>query len=253
MLKKEKLKEISEKLTINQDDFTTAFRNNLSLYVKDSDITLNDISRASDIPWNTLNSFLYGKSNNVRIDNVVKLAKALNISIDELVGAETIPGLSIESLRMCRSLSENDLYLVRWFIRYLYRQSLQLEPSKRYISVMLPEVDNDGNLRITSNYEKNEITDLKEPLRSKVFLGIKLNCDNYMPHYLPNDTLLIANDRPPKPNENSVVRVGKHLFICKRIVEGTTAKYHSIRDGKYRVDEAEIDELIGYVASKQSL
>lgn len=248
MLNQEKLSEISRKLTTNQDDFASSFRQNLFTYIEDSEITLNKISQESGIPWNTLNSFLYGKSNDVRISNVIKLAKTLNVSIDELVGADTIPKKTLESIYMCRNLPDNDLYLVRWFIRYLDSLNKKNEPNKRYASVMLLEIDNNSDLRITSNYRKIDISYLDEPFRSKIFFGLYLNCDNYMPHYTPNDVLLIANDRPPKPNENSVVRVGKFIYIAKRKMENGMAKYYSIRDGKYRVDADYVDELIGYVA-----
>lgn len=152
---------------------------------------------------------------------------------------------------MCRNLPENDLYLVRWFIRYLNQINMKNEPNKRYVSVMIMENDNEGNLRLTSNYRKAEITNLEESFRCKIFFGICLNCDNYMPHYCPTDILLIANDRMPKLNENAVIRVGKYIYIAKRKVEKGIAKYYSIRDGKYRIDESGIDELIGYIAYKK--
>lgn len=248
MIKKEKLEEISKKLTINKDDFTKAFRYNLGLYIKDNDISLSDISNDADIPWNTLNSFLYGKSNNVRIDNVVKLSKALRVSIDELVGADTIPELSIESLRMCRELPDNDLYLVRWFIRYLYNLNSQSEPNKRYVSVMDVECNYNGNLKITNRYKKVDITYIDPEIKGKVFLGVTMPCDHYMPVYSPYDILLIANDRSPKIFENCLILINGILHIARRKSENGIVKYYSIRDGKYRVHEKDIDELIGYVA-----
>ena len=90
MLRKEKLREISKKLSANQNDFISAFRNNIFMYVDDKDITLKDISEAADIPFSTLNSFLYGDSKDIKLSTAVKLAHGLDISIDELVGAETI-------------------------------------------------------------------------------------------------------------------------------------------------------------------
>lgn len=225
-----------------------SFRQNIWKYAEEKNMTIVDLANNSQIPINTINSFLHRISNDMKISNVARIAKTLGVSIDELVGAGTISPLSLESLAMCRDLPENDLYLVRWFIRYLHALNAKIEPNKRCISVMLPSVDNDGNLKITSDYEKTDVSNLKEPLRSKVFMGVKLNCDNYMPHYLPSDVLLIANDRAPSPNENCLVRVGKYLFIVKQKSENGTVKYYSIRDGKYRVDSSEIDELIGYIA-----
>lgn len=247
MIKKEKLKEISQNLTKNQENFIISFRQNLFKYVEDKEITLNDISVLSGIPYATLNSFLYGKSNNIRIDNVVKLAKAFEISIDELVGAETIPELTLESVQICRNLPENDLLLVRWFIRCLHDLNCRTEPNKRYVSVMLPELDHNGDWKLISKFEKIEITDLKEPLRSKIFIGFKIISDYYMPYYFPNDIILIANDRHARTSEHVLVRVGDYVFIVKRIVENGIAKLYSIRDNKYRIDEKEVDELIGYI------
>lgn len=247
MLNDKKLKEIAKQLTANRNDFMQAFRNNLYLYTDDKEITVQDIVDKSGVPYTTLKTFLYRDTNDAKLSNAVKLARALEVSIDELIGAETIPQLSRESLRMCRDLPENDLLLVRWFIRYLDRLNQNLDPKKRYVSVMMPKMDNNGDFEITADYEKIEITELQEPLRSKVFMGFHIICDHYMPHYRPGDIIFIANDRPPKFNEHAVVRVGKYLFIIKRTVENGVAKYHSVRDGKFRIFEKEVDELIGYI------
>lgn len=250
MIKKEKMREISGNLVMNDVEFPQAFRQNLFKYVEAKEITMAGIAKDARMPTNTLNSFLYGKSNDMKLSNVIRIAKALNVSIDELVGAGTIPELTRESLKICRNLPHNDLELIRWFIRYLDKINQDLEPNKRYISVMMPLQTNDGNFEITADYKKVEITDLKEPLRSKIFMGFHIICDHYMPYYGPGDVILIANDRKPTFTEHAVVRVGKYLFIIKRIVENGIAKYYSIRDGKYRIDEEEVDELIGYIAAK---
>lgn len=253
MILKEELLEISKNLAENEEDCTSAFRQNLFTYLASPNLTLNQLSEHSNIAYSTLNSFLYGNSNSVKIDNVVKLAKTLDISIDELVGSNTIPQLSRESLRMCREMPENDLNLVRWFIRYLYQLNSKTEPNKRYISVMLPRQTNNGDFEVTADYEKIEISEVKEPLRSKIFMGFHIICDHYMPHYGKGDVIFIANDRPPRYSEHIVVRVGKYLFITKRLIENDIPKIYSVRDGKYRIDESEIDEIIGYIAYKKTI
>lgn len=251
MKKQKNLSIQNERMVKNSVDFSDMLRSNLLKYVEDKGMTIVEIANKSDIPINTLNSFLHHFSNDMKVFNAVKIAKTLGISVDELVGSDTLPELTKESLAVCRTLPENDLYLVRWFIRYLDTLNKQAEPNKRYISAMIPTLTNDGDFKISSEYEKIEITDLKEPLRSKIFVGCRITSDYYMPHYIPGNVILIANDRPPKPNENVIVRTGKYLFIVKRKIENGVAKYYSIRDGKYRIDESEVDELIGYIACKK--
>lgn len=244
-------KNIHCNLVMNNVDLSEQFRKNLLFYAGERNITMVEIANKSDVPINTINSFLHRISNDMKISNVAKIARALNVSIDELVGADTLHTLTKESLAVCRNLPENDLYLVRWFIRYLDDLNKKTEPNKRYISAIIPILTNNGDFKISSNYEKIEITDLKEPLKSKIFVGCKITSDHYMPHYMPEDIILIANDRPPKPNENVVVRTEKYLFIAKQKNENGIAKYYSIRDGKYRMDESEVDELIGYIAYRK--
>lgn len=252
MKAKKNLSKKEEYLVKNSVDLSEFFRRNIWKYAEGQDMTIVDVANKSDVPINTINSFLHRTSNDMKVSNVAKIAKALNVSIDELIGADTMHELTKESLAVCRTLPQNDLYLVRWFIRYLDALNQKTEPNKRYISAIIPTLTNNGDFKISSNYEKIEITDLKEPLRSKIFVGCRITSDYYMPHYIPGDIILIANDRPPKPNENVIVRTEKYLFIARRKMENGVAKYYSIRDGKYRIDESDIDELIGYVAYKKT-
>lgn len=248
MIDDKKLAEISKNLVTNNNDFMTSYRANVFMYLKEKELTIDELATISTISVETLKTLLYRDVQDVKLSNAIKLAKTLNVSIDELVGAHTLHDLTKESLAMCRNLPENDLYLVRWFIRYLTSLNEKTEPNKRYISSIIPTLNNNGDFEVSSNYEKIEITGLEEPLRSKVFVGCRIVSDYYMPHYVPGDIILIANDRPAKPNENVIVRAGKCLFIVKRFVENGVAKYYSIRDGKYRIDADEVDELIGYIA-----
>lgn len=248
MNNKYKKTDFETELVKNNVELSTTFRENLLKYAGKCNMTMTDIANKSNVPLNTINSFLHHVSNDMKVSNVAKIAKTLNVSIDELVGADTLHELTKESLDLSRNLPYNDLYLVRWFIRHLNELNQKNKPNKRYISVMLPEIDNDDNLKITCEFEKIEISRLEKPLNTKIFLGLKIEFDNYMPHYMPNDIILIANDRKPKPNENVLIRVGNYLFIAKQYIESGVAKYYSIRDKKFRLDENNIDELIGYIA-----
>lgn len=248
MNNKQKRENQKEEIVKNNVDFSDRFRENLMKYTGLKNITMTRVAEESQVPINTINSFLHKVSNDMKISNVAKIAKTLNVSIDELVGTDTLHELTKESLEICRNLPENDLLLVRWFIRCLADQNRAIKPNKRFVKVMLPEEDNDGNCKLVSRFENLEITDLQEPLRSKVFIGFKIQNDSYLPYYRPNDVLLVANDRTPKSNEHVFVRVGDYIFLVKRVLENGNAKLYSVRDNKYRIDESEVSELIGYVA-----
>lgn len=253
MIKKEKLRKISRKLSADQTDYMTVFRENLFQYVDDKEITLTEIADKAGIPLSTLNSFLYGNTSDPKLSTVVKLSRALEISIDELIGAETIADKQRESISICRNLPEHDVYLVRWFIRYLEDLNRDADHNIRTVSVMRLEQTIHGDIKLTSDYHKMDISELDRTYSSKIFFGIILPCDYYMPKYSPLDVLFVANDRNPTVLDDCLIRVGNHVFLATRKVEEGVARYYSIRDGKYRLDESEIDELIGYIAYKKPL
>lgn len=244
----EKLKKLSLLLCADKHSYMRCFRRNVDMYVAEKDITLREIADDADMSIDTLKNFLYKDSDDCKLSTAVKLARALNISIDELIGAETIDTEIREVMAQSRNLPNNDRYLIKWFIHYLYEKNLNLEQNKRYVSIMIPELNNDGDVKLTSNYFKLDITEQKEPLRSKVFFGIRIISDYYMPHFYPDDIILIANDRNPKPNEACLLRVDNYLFIARRVIDNKEITYCSIRDEKHLFTKETISECIGYVA-----
>lgn len=243
-MENEKLKKLSLKLCCDKHNYMSSFRKNVDMYVSQKDITLREIAEKAEISFDTLKNFLYKDNTDCKLSTAVKLARAFNVSIDELIGAETINEITRESITICRNLPENDIYLIRWYIRYINGLNKENKPNKRYISVMELECNHNGNLKITSNYEHIDITDIDTEYRGKIFFGITMPCDNYMPIYSPYDILLIANDREAHINENILIRVDNNLFISRI----KNKKYYSIRDGKFRLNKNEVDEIIGYIA-----
>lgn len=246
-MQNEKLKKMSLNLCADKHDYMKSFRKNVDMYISEKDITLREVAEMADMPFDTLKNFLYKDSVDCKLSTAVKLARAFNVSIDELIGAETINEVSRESIAICRNLPENDLYLIRWYIRYINSLNKHNEPNKRYVSVMQLECNNNGNLKMTTNYKHIDVTDIDKEQRCKIFFGITMPCDHYMPAYTPYDILLIANDRNPQCNENSLLRIDGFLHIAKRKVEDSIAKYYSIRDGKFRINEEDVDEVVGYI------
>ena len=227
--------------------FMESLRENVITLKAQKKMTLRTLAEKADLSEDTLGTFLSGKARDCNLSTVIKLAKALNISIDELVGADTINSSTRESLAICRNLPDNAVYLIRWYIRYINSLNSKNEPNKRYVSVMELECNHHGNLKLTTTYKHIDITHIHEEYRYKVFFAVKIPCEHYMPIYSPYDTLLIANDRLPNYNEHCLVRVSNHLFIVRRKSDNDVVNYYSIRDGKFKFAENEVAEIVGYV------
>lgn len=249
-MNKELLKKLSLNLKSDKENWMECFRRNVQMYVDQKGIKASQIADAADISVKTLDNFLHNHTKDCNLSTAVQLAWALETSLDELIGAETVRPEARVSMPLYRNLPEHDQYLVRWFVNYLTSLNSEDEDRSRFRKVMDVECVN-GFLKIASTYHNADIVKAKVPLeiRTKIFFGIKMPCDHYMPVYSPHETLLLANDRAPMHNENCLIRVKKNIYIAKIKMESGSTKFHSIRDGKFRLDIDEIDEIVGYIAT----
>jgi len=246
---KNQIQEISGKKMVEKSpSYLDTFRKNIDLLMKKHNYTIREASEIADISYDTLKTFLYGKeAKDCRLSTAVKLARAFDISIDELVGAETIPAQSVEYMQIYRSLPEGSKHFINWHLenqKYLHEE----HKCKRIINVMHPICANTGNLKLTNDYEIMNIGQIGDELYHKVFLGIRVPCLHYLPHYTQGDVLLIANDRDAMHGENTVVAVNGNMVITNRIIENGRVKYYGIRDKRFHGADIDNVEVLGYVA-----
>ena len=122
------------------------------------------------------------------------------------------------------------------------------QSNTKFVNVMLPLCAGNGNLKQTNDYEVMDITRLGDELTYKIFLGIKIPCLHYLPHYTEGDVLLIANDRNALKGENTVVMFNDNMAITNRLVENGEEHYYGLMDGRLRPLDPKQIQIIGYVA-----
>lgn len=158
-------------------NYVDNIRNNLNSY--NGDLTLPEIAESARIPFSTLKNILYGNSSDCKLSTVASFAKFLGITIDELVGSDTLTEDAKESLSIYRELPERSKYLTRWFVKHQKALCSDNNASKN-IGVMIPK-DSDGFLLPTNEFETLNIDSFSESTKAKVFIGMRVNTDYYMP------------------------------------------------------------------------
>lgn len=251
MFDKKRLRALSRYLIANPDNYMDSFRKNVQMYIDQKDVTIMQLAEAADISENTLKSFLYGDNQDCRLHNVIRLAKALHVSMDELVGAGTISPQTCQSLQLIRQLPESFTHFVRWSIIFHYDTMTSSKVSEHAIEVMNAEIGDSGSMKMTNMMTIIDIAGMPEDIRPKIFMGIRMPGDMYAPRYCEGDILLIANDRPARENEPIIVVVGENMWLLSRREERVDGKkvvnYYSIRDGGFRCGEERVKTIIGYV------
>jgi len=251
MLDDKKLKLLTQKLVTEPDDYMHSFRQNVDLYLREKNLTLAELSERADIPLSTVRSFLYGDAKDCYMSMAVKLARALHVSVDELLGCGTISEKTRVSMQIMRQFPDSFANFVHWGIRYHYTEMNRYKGIKHAIEVMETVPSENGNMKMTNDFHMFDITNLDDELHPKIFMGIKICSDNYIPHYYEGDILLLAHDRDARPSEHVVVHYKNCIWILSRrmcVVDGVKKPgFYSIRDGGFRVPDEEISLVIGYI------
>lgn len=247
-MKNQNLKISEEKMVEKSTKYIDTFRKNIDMLMAEHDYTIKETAEIADISYDTLKTFLYDKeAKDCRLSTAVKLARAFHVSIDELVGAGTIEPKGLDSMKTYRTLPHGSRRFIDWHVRnqkFIHEK----HSDKKIANIMVPMCANNGNMKITSDYEIMDISHLGDELTYKIFLGIKIPCLHYLPHYTEGDVLLIANDRNAMKGENTVIEINGNLIITNRVVENGVEKYYGLRDSKLRPADTNQIEVLGYVA-----
>lgn len=247
-MKNQNSKTSDEKMVEKSTKYIDVFRRNIDMLMAEHDYTIKETAEIADLSYDTFKTFLYDKeAKDCRLSTAVKIARAFHISIDELVGAGTIDPNGLESIKVYRTLPQGSRRFIDWHVRnqkFLHEE----HGNKEIANIMLPLCNNHGNMQITNDYEVMDISRLGNDLTHKIFLGIKIPCLHYLPHYTEGDILLLANDRDAMKGENTIIEINGNLFITNRVVENGAVHYYGLRDKKYCFRENDAAEVLGYVA-----
>ena len=248
MVKKGK-DEISEKIS-GKKEVSTYFANmrrNADRLKKERGYKLKDIVEKSELKEETVNSFFYDMSlSDCRLSTAAGIAKSFGVTIAEMAETETIEPRLLENMKAYRELPESSKSFVDFIISQV-KFMHENHKSQRVVNMMIPECNNNGNLKKTNIYEPLNVDNIGSEDLHRVFMAIKIPCNHYLPYYMKNDIILIANDRDAFQNEKSVIIVNDNLIITRRVIENGKPKYYGIRDNVLHSEDDDRIYVLGYI------
>lgn len=249
---REKLINLSKYLTSDRDNYLSAFHKNMNLYVSQPDFTIREISERSGLSFSTINTVLYGNNRDYKLSTIIGLSKAMNVSIDELVGCSTLDEEERYLIQAYRSSSRQEQLLIHWFVQ-MQKQLQDCDAPTRQPSVLIMQMrqDETGGLLITNQYQPYQLPDSENKKHQHIFMGVQLPCCDYMPDYSPYDYIMLANDRPPKINEDCIILSAGKCYIVKRIPSDKSDTLRCIdKQGKIYYYPAP-EDIMGYIVCTQ--
>ena len=99
-MKKESLYKLSGHFTRENTIFTDNLRHNLDICLKYSDITIHELAELAGISFDTLKNLLYQNSKDCKLSTAALLAKAIGVTVDELIGLDTFSEEDMDCISM---------------------------------------------------------------------------------------------------------------------------------------------------------
>lgn len=250
MFKREKIWQIALNFTTcrSTDSFMESLRKNIDMLLVEKDITYSNLAEHCEISVSTLNSLMNGNSKDCNMSTIIKIAKALGVTIDELVGAGTMSEGTRECVSRCRLMPWHFVNLARSYIRHIYKLFTKTT-SKEPRLVMLPECRR-GHLQTTNVTTEIDISHLRTDIVSKVAHCLLIPCDHYEPYFLKEEIILLAVDRDGQDGEICVISHDDEYYIVRKKMykenDQKKWKYMSLFTEKEFLKE-EIEDKLGYV------
>lgn len=179
------------------------FRENLRKLLQEKKITLNALSLQADLSEDTLRSVVYGKSHDIKLSTVIKIANVLDCPIDDLVGRQYYSEEEKEIHARMHRFSESSLRAM-WYFSKLEEDIMlkHSEEGKDLIPVLCPLGNmKDGMYGGSHTVEMLDISEYPEVLREDADFGLKILSNHFEPMYFLNDILICSCKRPPEYND----------------------------------------------------
>lgn len=194
------------------------FRQNLREKLQKSKISLSYLSAKADISEDTLRSIIYGKSQDIKLSSILKIAHVLDCSLDSLIGRSVYSIQEENMIKQLRTLSEHSRKTVQVLIDLEEKTTLHNSTTGTDTTSIFLLTGNmkDGIFYDSSRFETLDITDYPTELKKRIAFGIKLNTSHFEPVYFLNDVLLFSQHNAPERNDVVLcVNDAGRLFLRK--------------------------------------
>ena len=193
-----------------------SFRCSLREKLKEQKLSLSTLATLSDLSEDTLRSIIYGKSQDIKLSTLLKIADVLHCSIDELINRNRYPQEIKKLFERILKLPKSSIKTIQAIIILEEKRLLQKSMyGKEIIPVFIPKGNmHDGMYYDGNTYESLDISNYPIKLINEVNYGIKIQTDYFEPIYYTNDIILISSCK--SPNKSDIViyinNIGK-IFI----------------------------------------
>lgn len=199
------------KLLLSSDDILESIINRIHLAVQNKNWSLVTLAEESGVPYDTVKKFMTHKIAHPQMQNILRIAYALEIDLNTLLPASPI---ATSARSKFAHDTKTSLYLSEIEKSLLKCESTQ-DTECVPVYTMLGLHKSDRTHIDSYSIDMIPLGKYKERFGDRIACGIRLSTTIYHPVYYRNDILLIGRDRLPLAGETGVFINNGGLLIRK--------------------------------------
>lgn len=178
-------------------------------------ISKDELAEMCDLPVETIRNIYYGKTPDPKVSTVMKISKALSISVNCLMGECSHSAEERALLQYFRSCGHHgrSVILLSAKNEALTAKEERESTDKHAIPCLIPH----GDMQQGIFYDNCEVADIYTA-KEEAYVAIMMSNNDHIPTYCKGDILLIAN-RFPSNKEYGVFYQNGRAFIRQYIEE----------------------------------
>ncbi|MCM1179582.1 MAG: helix-turn-helix domain-containing protein [Clostridium sp.] len=179
------------------------FRKNLRKKLKERKITLSSLAAKADLSEDTLRSVVYGKSQDIKLSTVIKIADVLDCPIDNLIGRQYYSETEQRIHERMHRFTGHSIRVMEYFSEFEEDMTLEHSEEGKILIPVLCFLGNmkDGMYADSHTTEMLDISAYPNILREDADFALKILSDCYEPIYFLNDILICSCKRHPEYND----------------------------------------------------
>lgn len=178
-------------------------------------ISKEELAEMCELPVETIRNIYYGKTPDPKTSTVMKISKALNITVNCLLGEcshSSEERALLQFFRSCGNHGKSVILLSAKFEALLARDEREAA-GRHSVPCLIPQ----GDIHQGIVYDKCEVVDIFTS-KEEAYVAIKMSNNDLVPAYCKGDILLIAN-RFPSNNEYGVFYKDGRAYIRQYVEE----------------------------------
>lgn len=178
-------------------------------------LSIDEFAEMCDLPVETVKNVYYGRTADPKISTVMKMAKALNISVNCLMGQcphTTEEKILLQNFRSCGKHGRSLIALTAKYEALSVKEERE-SITRHKIPCMIPH----GEILKGIDYSECQLIEI-ETKKPEAYVSIQMTSNELVPLYCKDDIILVEN-RFPKHKEYGVFYIGGKIFIRRYLEE----------------------------------